>query len=336
MRKEVSLAEPPEKKPYYHLRPAGADRFEPVNRAPGSAKPRRYLIPQPIKMSLRPEPKRRLPRAALILAAAIVAVLAQTVAACQPPPAPDPTATPSPFAPPSPPPFSAPAPADTPASAMPTLTPDAPAATVPPTPTPTTIPAALAPPSPPALPTPTPTSPPTPDVPVSTTAVPYTDGPVSAVIMPSRDHFARPRRIAEIVPGGYSTVPPTSGRHWDAWAACGFYDYALPDELLVHNLEHGNIIISHNLPDAAQIAALRAAVADIPLASDFAIIRPYPALPEGMVALTAWGALDRMPGVNPQRIARFFDQYPGTAGPEFANGLPCTTGISMPMPQQVG
>ena len=128
--------------------------------------------------------------------------------------------------------------------------------------------------------------------------------------MPSRDHFARPRRIAEIVPGGYSTIPPTSGRHWDAWAACGFYDYALPDELLVHNLEHGNIIISHNLPDDAQIVALRAAVADIPLAADFAIIRPYPALPEGMVALTAWGALDRMPGVNPQRIARFSTNTP--------------------------
>ena len=97
-----------------------------------------------------------------------------------------------------------------------------------------------------------------------------------------------------------------------------------------------NIQIFSNLPDDARIAALRAAVADIPLAAAFAIIHPYPTLPEGMVALTAWGVLDRMDGVNPQRIARFFDEYPGTAGPEFANGLPCTTGISMPPPQTAG
>ena len=291
-------------------------------------------------MSLRSEPKRRLFRAVLILAAAFAAVLAQPWVACQPP-APAPPTTSSPFALPSPPPFFSPTPA------MPTLTPlpDAttavpavptPTPTTAPTLTPTALPDALAPPAPPALPTSTLTPSPAPNAALAPTAVPYTDGPVAAAIMPSRDHFSRARRIAEIVPGGYSTIPPTSGRHWDAWAACGFYDYALPDELLVHNLEHGNIIISHNLPDEAQIAALRAAVADIPLASDFAIIRPYPALPEGMVALTAWGALDRMPGVNPPRIARFFADYPGTAGPEFANGLPCTTGVSMPPPQTAG
>lgn len=272
-------------------------------------------------MSLRPDPKRRLPRAALILAAAIVAVLAQTVAACQPP-APDPTATPSPFPPPSPPPFSAPAPADTsavPAMPTPTSTPDtaAPTATVP-TLTPTTIPAALAPPSPPALPTPTPTPSPAP------VAVPYTDGPVSAAIMPSRDHFPRARRIAEIVPGGYSTIPPTSGRHWDAWAACGFYDYALPDELLVHNLEHGNIIVSYNLPDAAQVQQLRAFMDNFELAAAWAVTRHYDQIPANTVALSAWGVLDTMQGVDEPRIERFFREYAGTLGPEFPNGAPCT------------
>ena len=196
------------------------------------------------------------------------------------------------------------------------------------------IAATFAPPPSPALPTaaPTPVAPPpaspTPAA-VAIEQAPPTDGPVRVAIMPSRDHFAATLRIADVAPEGYNTIPPTSGRHWDAWSACGFYNYPLPDELLVHNLEHGNIVISYNLADDAEVAELRAAVAAVPLAAEFAIVRRYPRLPPGMVALAAWGALDRMLGVDAGRIAGFFEQYPGTAGPEFPNGLPCTTGVRM-------
>ena len=103
----------------------------------------------------------------------------------------------------------------------------------------------------------------------------------------------------------------------------------MPDELLVHNLEHGNIIVSYNLADDTEVEALRSAVAAILLAAEFAVVRRYPAIPEGMVAVTAWGVLDRMIGVDPTRIAGFFEDYPGNTGPEFANGLPCTTGIDL-------
>ena len=160
-------------------------------------------------------------------------------------------------------------------------------------------------------------------------AVPVTDGPVRAAIMPSRDHFPVQLHISDVVPGGYNTVPPTSGQHWSAWSDCGFYNYPLPDELLVHNLEHGNIIISYNLEDPVEIAALRDAVAAMPLAEEYAIVRRYHHIPEGMVALTTWGVLDRMLGVDPERIARFFRDFPGNTGPEFPNGLPCTTGVQM-------
>jgi hypothetical protein len=48
-----------------------------------------------------------------------------------------------------------------------------------------------------------------------------------------------------------------------------------------------------------------------------------------MVAITTWGVLDRMMGVDPERIADFFRRFPGNTGPEFANGLPCTTGADL-------
>ena len=179
-----------------------------------------------------------------------------------------------------------------------------------------------------ATPAPTATATPSPTQ-IAAATVPPTDGPIRVEAMPSRDHFPTQLKITDLIPGGYSTVPPTSGRHWGAWSDCGFYNHPLPDELLVHNLEHGNIIVSYNLSSEAQVAALRAAVEAIPLAREFAIVRRYLAIPEGMVAITTWGVLDRMDGVDPARIARFFEDYPGNTGPEFANGLPCTTGIDM-------
>ena len=215
------------------------------------------------------------------------------------------------------------------ATPMPTPTPR-------PTPTSATMPAVraftptLAPTQSAATPTPAPTATATPTpTEIAAAGVPPTDGPIRVEAMPSRDHFPPQLKITDVIPGGYSTVPPTSGRHWGAWSDCGFYNHPLPDELLVHNLEHGNIIVSYNLASDAEVAELRAAVEAIPLAREFAIVRRYLAIPEGMVALTTWGVLDRMEGVDPERIARFFEDYPGNTGPEFANGLPCTTGIDM-------
>ena len=177
-------------------------------------------------------------------------------------------------------------------------------------------------------PEPTATATPTPTA-IAAASVQPTDGPIQVEAMPSRDHFPPQLKITDVIPGGYSTVPPTSGRHWGAWSDCGFYNHPLPDELLVHNLEHGNIIVSYNLTSDDEVAALRTAVEAIPLAREFAIVRRYLAIPEGMVAITTWGVLDRMDGVDPARIARFFADFPGNTGPEFPNGLPCTTGIDM-------
>ncbi len=43
----------------------------------------------------------------------------------------------------------------------------------------------------------------------------------------------------------YTTNPPTSGWHYGQSAAWGVYQEALPDEQLIHNLEHGGIWISY-------------------------------------------------------------------------------------------
>jgi len=57
----------------------------------------------------------------------------------------------------------------------------------------------------------------------------------------------------------YSSNPPSSGWHYVAPAQVGFYRDPLPDERVIHNLEHGDIWIAyrHGISETA-IAALRA------------------------------------------------------------------------------
>ena len=61
----------------------------------------------------------------------------------------------------------------------------------------------------------------------------------------------------------YTTNPPTSGPHAKAERG-GFYAQEIPDEMAVHNLEHGFIWISYkNLPDY-QIQQIQALAKDNP------------------------------------------------------------------------
>ncbi len=142
----------------------------------------------------------------------------------------------------------------------------------------------------------------------------------------SREHFPDTISISAVNPDGY-TVPPTSGRHWNGWVSCGFYTDPVPDERIVHNMEHGNIIVHYNLPDAAQVAELRDAYDAIGQTTAWGVARPYDQIPVGTVALTTWGVRDGpMNGVDQGRIERFFEAYSGKLGPEFPNGAPCTQG----------
>ena len=114
----------------------------------------------------------------------------------------------------------------------------------------------------------------------------------------------------------YSTTPPTSGDHWVRWADCGFYENGLPDELIVHNLEHGNIVVSYNLSEERDITNLRNAMAGIPLAEEWGVTRFYDKIPESMVSVAAWGRRIRMPVVDVRGLANFFSAFAGSVGPE--------------------
>ena len=149
------------------------------------------------------------------------------------------------------------------------------------------------------------TPPGTPEVRVISTAI---GQPVP--ILQSVSHVPEGKKV------GYSDAPPTSGEHWSRPASCGFYTEDLPDERIVHNLEHGNIVVSYNFTNPAQVTGLRDALEDIELFDDWGVARPYDRIADGQVAIAAWGHLHIMNGVSPGELALFFEALAGVNGPE--------------------
>ena len=132
-------------------------------------------------------------------------------------------------------------------------------------------------------------------------------------VMATKNHVEDGTTVA------YNTVPATSGNHYFSPQPCGFYEGEVPDERVVHNLEHGNIVISYNLPDQSDVSALEDVYNDLGGWKDhYTVARSYSKIAPGLVALTAWGVLDIMDGVDKDRIMRFYEHYVGTLGPEGA------------------
>jgi hypothetical protein len=119
-------------------------------------------------------------------------------------------------------------------------------------------------------------------------------------------------------PYAWNSDPPTSGWHDPAAARPGVYLEPLPDTKLVHNLEHGYVIISYHCGDLLQgecdelvgkLEDLFASFAGFKL-----IVVPRPSL-TARIALTAWGWIDTFEEYDEQRIAAFINAH-RDKGPE--------------------
>ena len=123
--------------------------------------------------------------------------------------------------------------------------------------------------------------------------------------------------------GEYNSTPPTSGPHWDTgWAGCGFFEEETPDEQVVHNMEHGQVIISYNLSDEGQIDQLREIARSLPGRRSWMIMRPYSKIAAGQIALTAWGWKDQFSAseMTEDRVRTFYDAHRNNSGVE---SIPC-------------
>jgi hypothetical protein len=128
----------------------------------------------------------------------------------------------------------------------------------------------------------------------------------------------------EHVPEGqqvdYNSNPPTSGPHYAEWARWGIYNEAPPDEQLVHNLEHGGIIISYNpdLIEAEDLEQIRVQAQELSEINPRIIVTPRSEMPQA-IALTAWGYLQELEVYDAAAIDEFYNAHIAR-GPECQDG----------------
>ena len=121
----------------------------------------------------------------------------------------------------------------------------------------------------------------------------------------------------------YEETPPVGGEHFAAWLDCGVYDVPIPEELAVHDLEHGSIWFTYDAAelDAGEVATLAERL------PDNGIMSPYEGLDTPLV-VSAWERQVALDGIDDPRLDQFLDAYEGgPTAPEAS--VTCAGGASL-------
>lgn len=134
------------------------------------------------------------------------------------------------------------------------------------------------------------------------------------------------RHVAQGTEVSYGTQPPTSGDHLGIVGATGTYAKEIPDEVQVHNLEHGHVLIQYvpgRLPKEVLDGLVAVARADV----RWVLLAPRSAarfVPDAALAFTAWRTLQacETPGAAAVDEARAFVERYRRHGREEVPGDP--------------
>jgi hypothetical protein len=122
----------------------------------------------------------------------------------------------------------------------------------------------------------------------------------------------------------YGTDPPTSGRHIGELVQAGVYDQPLPNEVMVHQMEHGYPILWYNCSaepalDESACNSLRSdltAIVTAALSDEIRAVMTPDTTMTHRIALTSWQYMDTMPEVDEERIRTFIETFECHYDPE--------------------
>jgi len=120
-------------------------------------------------------------------------------------------------------------------------------------------------------------------------------------------------------PACYHSNPPTSGPHAGNSARWGIYSEPVPREQLLHDMEHGGVIIWYNCTGCDEIVSDMRKVAEGYLKDGRNIIMtPYPDMEADTIAFTSWSRLDKFPmdQYSDERLTRFVEAHERRFNPE--------------------
>ncbi len=116
----------------------------------------------------------------------------------------------------------------------------------------------------------------------------------------------------------YNSNPPSSGWHYAQPISGGFYDEPIPDETVIHNLEHGDIWIAYH-PEISDVSKSILKK----FSGRYIVVSPR-SENEADISLVAWGRVDTFNiengVVDEDRITDFIRRY-DNRGPEKVRGV---------------
>ena len=115
----------------------------------------------------------------------------------------------------------------------------------------------------------------------------------------------------------YKTDPPTSGPHYDPVAQPGFYEERAPAPgFLVHNLEHGHVVIYYSKTRLSPEARRYLQELTRRYRGDWDAVLAVPRDDDRYeLILTAWQHMQRLPAFDRAAVDAFIDRFRGR-GPE--------------------
>ena len=111
----------------------------------------------------------------------------------------------------------------------------------------------------------------------------------------------------------YNSNPPSSGPHYADPANWGIYTQTLPDEQVVHNLEHGGVWISYKDPNDKDLADKLTKLAQ--KLNTKIVLEPRPDDPAA-ISLVSWGWVENLDQFDENKITEFYNAHKNK-GPEF-------------------
>lgn len=99
----------------------------------------------------------------------------------------------------------------------------------------------------------------------------------------------------------YNSNPPTSGPHYGLAAEWGIYDEELPDERVLHNLEHGGIWISYKDLKSEELDSLKKVADQYP----YRVVLTPRSKNDRRIAVASWTRLYASDQVEKDKILYF-------------------------------
>jgi hypothetical protein len=144
-----------------------------------------------------------------------------------------------------------------------------------------------------------------------------------------RQHFANgtivPICTADQIAAGtvsnplcYTSNPPTSGPHAASPMSFKVLENPAPKENLIHNMEHGGVVVWYNTENQSVIDQLAGIVNDELGRRRLIVMTKYTAMEPETIALTAWTRLDKFPAgqLDRKRVTDFIEEHQRRFNPE--------------------